>query len=211
MLTIFKVSGGVFNNEEMRDAREGQGVAYGFILTYMIIFFVLVMNLIVGQLSSAYGKYVKRRDVLMLLETLSVREASQADDKYSAAISPPYPLSIINLLLGTYVMTVKKAKHNKWVLHFYFLPTIICTSNLFLAWEILILPFAYVKVVFHKFALIVNNPQGAGAKSSSDRLGYAIFFIFAGPFILALDSIVDCFWFIAHVYKTDLDVIAKQK
>ena len=45
MLTIFKVSGGVFNNEEMRDAIEGQGVAYGFILTYMIIFFVLVMNL----------------------------------------------------------------------------------------------------------------------------------------------------------------------
>jgi len=76
MLTIFKVSGGVFNNEEMRDAREGQGVAYGFILTYMIIFFVLVMNLIVGQLSSAYGKYRKRREILMLLETLSVREAS---------------------------------------------------------------------------------------------------------------------------------------
>ena len=68
-----------------------------------------------------------------------------------------------------------------------------------------------MKVAFHKFALIVNNPQGAGQKSSSDRLGYAIFFIFFGPVILALDSLVDCFWFIKHVYKTDLDVIAKQK
>ena len=94
----------------------------------------------------------------MLLETLSVREASEADEKYSAAISPPYPLSILNLLLGTWVMSVKSTRLNRLVLHIYFIPTVICTFAVFVAWQIVILPFVYVKLVFHKFALIVNNP-----------------------------------------------------
>jgi hypothetical protein len=33
----------------------------------------------------------------------------------------------------------------------------------------------------------------------------------AGPLILALDSIVDIFWFVKHLYKVDLDKVLKQK
>lgn len=73
------------------------------------------------------------------------------------------------------------------------------------------IPFAYIKLVFHKFALVVRNPQGTGAKSTSDRFGYALFFLVAGLPILMLDSIVDVYWFILHTYKSDLDIVAKQK
>ncbi len=101
----------------------------------------------------------------MQLETLSVREASEADEKYSAAISCAYPLSILNLVLGTYVLSVKKPIVNKAILHIYFLPTFIVILALFIAYQVIILPFAYLKIVGHKFALIIKNPQGAGAKS----------------------------------------------
>lgn len=101
-------------------------------LTYMIICFILISNLIVGQLSTAYRSYVKRRNVLMLLETLSVREASEADEKYSASISPPYPLSIINMLFGTYILSIKNPKHNKLLLTFYFIPTFIGSLLIFI-------------------------------------------------------------------------------
>jgi hypothetical protein len=57
MLTIFKASAGVFNNEEMVSAKEGPGWGYTFSLSYMILSFILIVNLIVGQLSSAYKKY----------------------------------------------------------------------------------------------------------------------------------------------------------
>ena len=163
LLTIFKASAGVFNNEELVTAQKGDTSDYIFILTYMIFCYILIVNLIVGQLSAAYKRYVKTRSVLMLLETLSVREASEADlqlkeDKYSAAVSCPYPLSILNLALGTYVLTAKSPYHNTLVLHFYYVPTMLATLILFIAYQLLILPLSYVKIVCHKFALVVKAP-----------------------------------------------------
>ena len=149
--------------------------------------------------------------MIFLLETLSVREASEADEKYSASVSPIYPLSIINLIFGTYILSVKNPEHNKWVLHLYFAPVIVTTFCIFFIYQLCMLPFAYIKLVFHKFALVVRNPQGTGAKSTSDRFGYALFFLVAGVFILILDCIVDAYWFIKHTYKSDLDIVAKQK
>lgn len=58
MLTIFKASAGIFNNDEILLAKEGPGWGYAFMLTYMLICFIMIMNLIVGQLSSAYKMYV---------------------------------------------------------------------------------------------------------------------------------------------------------
>jgi len=98
----------------------------------MLLTLILIMNLLVGQLSSAYGKYVKKRSVLVLLEILSVREASEADDKYSAAISCPYPISILNLIFGTYIMSVKNEVHNELILHLYFLPIFLVNLGIFI-------------------------------------------------------------------------------
>ena len=75
-----------------------------------------------------------------------------------------------------------------------------------LAYQLVILPVAYVKVFFHKFALVVNNPQGVGSKSRSNRLGYAVFFAFVGPFILVANYFVDIYWFFKHVYMTEAQV-----
>ena len=88
----------------------------------MIICFVLFQNLIVGMLSSAYKEYRAKRNVIYLLETLSVREASEADDKYSAAVSCVYPQSIGNLLIGSYILAAKNEDHNRYALYFYFIP-----------------------------------------------------------------------------------------
>lgn len=83
---------------------------------------------------------------------------SEADDKYSSVVSAPYPLNGLNLLLGVYVLSVKSAAVNKFVLHFYFLPTMLVCLVIFIAYQIVILPLAYTKMVFHKFALVVRNP-----------------------------------------------------
>jgi hypothetical protein len=113
MLTMFKASAGDFNKEKLdqivNSTRGGVGPGWGytFILTYMLLNFILIVNVIVGQLSSAYKKFHKKRSSLMLMETLSVRDASEADDKYSSSVSPIYPLSILNMFLGTYILSIK--------------------------------------------------------------------------------------------------------
>jgi len=72
--------------------------------------------------------------VLFLLSTLSVREISEADDKYSAVISAPFPLNILHLIFGSIVLAVKNPKANLVLLHFYFLPINLICFVLFTAY-----------------------------------------------------------------------------
>lgn len=76
---------------------------------------------------------------------------------------------------------------------------------LFIVYEVLLLPFAYIKVVAHKFALMVKGPSGVGTVSTLDRFGSAFLFLIFGPLLLTLSVIVDIGWFLAHVYKMDLE------
>lgn len=138
--------------------------------------------------------------MLYLLETLSVREVSESDNKYSAVVSAPYPVNMLNMSLGVFVLTVKSPFFNKILLHIYFIPTMLTCLGLFILYQAIILPFAYVKLFFHKFALVIKNPTGIGAKTRSNRFSYAILFMFAGPFILLINAFVDIFWFLRHLY-----------
>lgn len=64
---------------------------------------------------------------------------------------------------------------------------------------------AYVKMVFHKWALLVKAPKGMGSASFLDRAGRALIFMILGPLLLIANAIVDIAWFLIHVYKKDLD------
>jgi hypothetical protein len=61
----------------------------------------------VAQLVYALKKYNPTKDIRYLLATLSVREVSEADQKYSAVVSVPFPLSVLNLVFGSIVLAAK--------------------------------------------------------------------------------------------------------
>lgn len=129
-----------------------------YFLSFLIINLVLIVNLIVGQLSYAYKAYRKRRGILFHLSTLSVREVSEADDKYSAIISAPFPLSALNFLFGALVLNMKSVNANIVLLKLYYLPVAIVAFISFIAYQYVMLPICYIKVVGHKFALMVKSP-----------------------------------------------------
>lgn len=88
---------------------------------------------------------------------------------------------------------------------------LVCLS-IFIVYQFAILPLAYFKMVGHKLALVIKNPTGVGGKTTSDRFGYAFFFLCFGLIILFLDCLADIYWFVVHVYQTNLDVaVQKQK
>ena len=214
MMTIFKAASGIFSKEDVlgnKGQNSSNNMHYTFIITYVIICFILIMNLIVGKLTSSYKKYARKREVLMLLETLSVREASEADEKYSACVSAPYPLNMLNMIFGVYILSAKNPFHNRLILHLYFLPTYLTCLTIFIVYSVAMIPLCYIKMAAHKFALIVKNPQGYGSKTKSDRLGYAIYFMLLGIPILLLDCIVDISWFHRHMYMSGLEEMAQQK
>jgi hypothetical protein len=107
----------------------------------------------------------------MLLYTLSVRDVSEADEKYSSVVSVPFPLSVLNLLFGSIVLGAKSPLLNEILLHFYFIPVMLTCLSIFVVYQILILPFCWIKLLGHKWALIVKAPVGKGSSSSLDRAG----------------------------------------
>lgn len=141
----------------------------------------------------------------MLLYTLSVRDVSEADEKYSSVVSVPFPLSVLNLLFGSIVLGAKSPLLNLILLHFYFVPVMLVCLVIFMAYQIMILPFCYIKLLGHKWALIVKAPVGKGSSSSLDRAGQFFIFLLFGPILLGLNVIVDCGWYLVHIYKSDLD------
>ena len=171
MFTLFTASAKDYNINVMNGCRVGNIIGYIYFNSYLIINVILLMNLLIGQLAYAYKKYNQERNVLMLLYTLSVRDVSEADEKYSSVVSVPFPLSILNLLFGSIVLGAKSPTLNLILLHFYFTPVMIVSLILFMAYQILIFPFCYIKIIGHKWALIVKAPVGKGSSSSLDRAG----------------------------------------
>ena len=190
----------------------GKYVGYIYFWLYLCVNFFLVRNVIVAQLSTTYKRVIKAGSgTLYLLNTLKVREVSEADGKYSAVISAPFPLSILNIPLGSIVLAAKSPEFNLFVLHIYYFPVMLVLLALFTAYQAVILPFAYLKIAGHKWALVIKAPKGSGSSSSADRAGQAFVFLLFGPILLAFNMIVDTYWFLVHLYKMDLDKSVTKK
>mmetsp|Transcript_3745 Transcript_3745/g.4999 ORF Transcript_3745/g.4999 Transcript_3745/m.4999 type:complete len:181 (+) Transcript_3745:160-702(+) len=154
----------------------GRYLGYIFFWTYLCVNFFLVRNIIVAQLSTTYKRVSRAGSTLYLLTALSVREVAEADGKYSAVISAPFPLSILNLVFGSIVLAAKSPSFNLFVLHLYYFPVMVCLICVFFAYQVAILPLAYIKVAGHKWALVIRAPKGKGSSSSLDRAGQALIF-----------------------------------
>jgi hypothetical protein len=205
MFTLFKATLRDYQADLMIDNQWNNYLGLVYFNSYLVLNVLLFLNLIVAQLANAYKKLKTRGKVFYLLTQLSVREISEADDKYSSVISVFFPLSCLNLVFGSIVLASKSAAFNLIMLHVYFLPVMLVVLALFIVWQVILLPFAYFKIVAHKFALMVCGQTGAGSQTTLDRFGSAILFIFTGPVLLTLSMITDIYWFIAHVYKMDLE------
>jgi len=149
----------------------GKYAGYIYFWAYLSVNFFLVRNVIVAQVSTTYKRVRQAGNTLYLLTSLSVREVSEADGKYSAVVSAPFPLTILNIPFGSIVLAAKEPKLNLAILHIYYFPVAICLTMCFIGYQAVILPFAYLKVAGHKWALVVKAPRGKGSSSSLDRAG----------------------------------------
>ena len=133
LFTLFRASLGDYDLTILNQAvKHYLGAIY--FNSFVIVNIILLVNLIVAQLANGYKRVNKDRNVHWLLQTLSVREVSEADDKYSAVISAPFPISVLNLIIGSIVLAAKSATLNRRVLHLYFLPVLCGSLTCFLTY-----------------------------------------------------------------------------
>ena len=112
----------------------GRYIGYIYFWGFLLVNFFLVRNIIVAQVATTYKRVKKAGNTLYLLTALSVREVSEADGKYSAVISAPFPISILNLIFGSIVLSAKSPEFNLFVLHLYYFPVMLVLVVFFLAY-----------------------------------------------------------------------------
>lgn len=66
----------------------------------------------------------------------------------------------------------------------YFLPIAFICFIFFFCYQLIIIPFCYIKMIGHKFALMVKAPEGHGRRNTLDRAFKALFFLVFGMPIL---------------------------
>lgn len=158
LFTMFKATIQEYDADKMKEAKVGAFIGYVYYISFLVLNIILIINLIVARLAHSYKQYNKDRDILKLLATLSVREVSEADDKYSAVVSAPFPLNMLNFTLGSIVISTKSPAANIALLNLYYLPISVICFVIFALYQVIILPFCYLKMIGHKFALMIKSP-----------------------------------------------------
>jgi hypothetical protein len=72
------------------------------------------------------------------------------------------------------------------------------TTLAFCIGEVLMWPFSYTKMVFHKLTMVWVYSKSFRV-SRADKFAHFIYFVFFGPFITVGNSFVDLTFFIRHM------------
>jgi hypothetical protein len=102
-----------------------------------------------------FEEYKKNENIYQIIETLKLRSITQADKNYSILISMPVPLNFFLLFIGPAVVTSNNPQGlNEFWLKVTYAPILIINTICFIAGEICMWPFVYVKMFFHKLTMV---------------------------------------------------------
>jgi NADH:ubiquinone oxidoreductase subunit 4 (subunit M) len=119
-------------------------------------------------------------------------------------ISCPAPLNFFLFFIGPVLLTSKNPQRlNQKFLFVFYLPVMTVVTACFIAGEIIMWPFVYVKMVFHKLTMVWVYSKSFRV-SRADKFMNFIFYFFAGPFLIIGNSGIDTWFFIRHLMMTNL-------
>ena len=135
-----------------------------------------------------------------MLETLAIRPQSQADKEYSAIVSMPVPLNVLLIFVTPFLLGSKgnQEKFNLCLLKFTYIPIMIVLTILYIVYNIVLWPFAYIKLFVHKFVMIFVYSKSYRS-SRADKFIVFAKWVFLGFLILPANSILDFPYFIRHL------------
>lgn len=79
-----------------------------------------------------------------------------------------------------------------------YIPIVIISTILFIGYNIILIPFAYIKLFFHKLIMIMVYSKSYRV-SRADKFMTFVIFIFIGFPVLILNAIVDIGIFVKHL------------
>jgi len=179
----------------------GENKKYIGILFHIIVIcanMLLLLNLVIAIMSDTYANLA---DVKLGLYSQGIIEAMPSykfDKHYGGLICMIPPFNILAfLLLPIYSCIGNKERlerFNKVVCKTIYFPMGVSMTLVFSVCALLLIPFAWMKVILHKCLL--------GRRYKKPQMyGMAIFYFLLGLPILFITAIVDSCWFFLHLYQ----------
>ena len=201
-ITLFSASLGNFDFTILSNQPKGKLTGDIYLMTFLMLTAILFLNLLVAILTSVYSNLETKKFVLYISEILKFRSSQDYDKRASGLTSSPPPWNLLSLLMSPFYFTkVNQVKLNTFVLHVCYIPVLLITTLIFIAFNFFILPFAFLKGTAIKVQFIFYRKSN---QRLYRRILSLLVFITLGVFILFLNLCVDLAFFFKHMYQSKI-------
>lgn len=202
--TLFYASLGEFSFEEIGKSEKGEYFGITFMIMFLVCNVGIIINIFIAVIAVLYDAYSERRNVFQMLETLKIRSVTQADKNYSALISLPAPLNASLILLAPFLLTSSNPrKVNEFILSLAYIPVMFGVTLVFIVYNLLLVPLCFVKLWWHKLIMVYVYSKSYRVSRADKFMTFCVFWA-VGLFTLTLNSLVDIYYFIRHLWLADL-------
>jgi hypothetical protein len=135
-----------------------------------------------------------------MLETLKIRSYTQVERKYSALVSLPVPLNFLLIPFSWCLMLSQEPeKMNFKFLMIACVPITLLTAIVFWAYNMVLVPFVFIKMFFHKLVMIFVYSKHIRI-SRAMKFFYAVCYTGYGVPSAFLNVWRDTYYFIKHCF-----------
>jgi hypothetical protein len=168
MVTLFGSALGNFNFTSLDGSNKGQVVGEIYLISFIILCNILILNLLIAILSSTYALLEDKKLVLYINEILKLRASLEYDNRASGMVSTFPPWNFFPLILSPFhFILTDTVAFNEVVCHICYVPVMVVITIVFIVLNIFLIPLAYMKGIFTKAQFLFSSKL---EKSVSKRI-----------------------------------------
>lgn len=113
-------------------------------------------------------------------------------------------MNAIHIFAAPFLLTSKEPENlNEFLLLIAYSPILVVAVIIFIIYNLILWPFAYMKLFFHKLIMIMVYSKSFRV-SRADKFMNFVIFIIIGPFVLLINIGLDTYIFVRHMLLKDL-------
>ena len=146
----------VFNDNYLLNKYYG----YTFLVIYIFITNIVLLNFLIAVLSSIYSNLKQNSSGLYLRNIAMVQNVFNIKSKYAWLAYAYVPFTSIMGVFLPFMFWRFKKQLNMFLIHMYYIPVMLFASSLFFICSLLLIPIAYVAVIFVRIREVI---MGSGS------------------------------------------------
>ena len=177
------------------DNLEGWKKYYAILLHVMVLFsfLILIINLLIAILSDEYGKLASVKNGLYWGSVIEQMPKYRYNKLYGVLSMFPFAFSFLGFFAMPFLVVIEDHQMleaiNTCCFHIVYLMILMVTLPVFMAVNMLLVPFAFLKTVVHKFRLYRHY------RASSTLYSFLLYLLLGIPMLLC-SQVMDTYYFI---------------